>query len=392
MISQVKYDIIILGGGCAGLSLAMQLASYGKSCPSTLILEQRTTYNMDRTWCFWDDGTVPFSSFVSHRWNKISISTKNEIINLDTESVSYSRLAADTFYDTALKNIKENKAITLNLGDHAKEEPSFQNGYWKVDTNKETFIGKIIIDTRSQLMPKRDNAVLWQSFLGYEITCEEPIFDPSRAILMDFLEPNFSRVSFNYVLPFSPYQALIEATVFAPEPLTSDDLTQHANAAIRKFIQQSNYKIDRTEYAVLPMGIRQQDPLVKTNYIRVGLTAGGARNSSGYAFQRIQNWALLCARSIIKHGRAIGHRRDNFIQFRMDQLFLRVIRARPEKAPDLFLSLFKNTNTQSIIRFLSDQASIRDYLCIIRALPPKPFIGQLFRLIRFYSYPRLRKL
>jgi 2-polyprenyl-6-methoxyphenol hydroxylase-like FAD-dependent oxidoreductase len=34
-------DLLIVGGGCAGLSLAMQLTRFDERIPKTLILEQR---------------------------------------------------------------------------------------------------------------------------------------------------------------------------------------------------------------------------------------------------------------------------------------------------------------------------------------------------------------
>ena len=49
----MQVDLIILGGGCAGLSLALNLAKQGSVCPNTLILEKREAYSNDRTWGFW---------------------------------------------------------------------------------------------------------------------------------------------------------------------------------------------------------------------------------------------------------------------------------------------------------------------------------------------------
>jgi lycopene beta-cyclase len=49
----MPYDLIILGGGCAGLSLARRLSELGEDCPQTVILESRSSYTDDRTWCFW---------------------------------------------------------------------------------------------------------------------------------------------------------------------------------------------------------------------------------------------------------------------------------------------------------------------------------------------------
>ena len=61
----------------------------------------------------------------------------------------------------------------------------------------------------------------------------------------------------------------------------------------------------------------------------------------------------------------------------MDHLFLSVLRARPELAPDLFLSLFEKTESERMIRFLSDQGTAADYLNVISALPVVPFLQEL---------------
>ena len=49
-----EFDYIILGGGCAGLSLAYELDVHQKLNDKTLaIVEPRTEYKRDKTWSFW---------------------------------------------------------------------------------------------------------------------------------------------------------------------------------------------------------------------------------------------------------------------------------------------------------------------------------------------------
>ena len=48
------FDYIILGGGCAGLSLAYELEIHKKLKNKTLaIIEPRIEYKRDKTWSFW---------------------------------------------------------------------------------------------------------------------------------------------------------------------------------------------------------------------------------------------------------------------------------------------------------------------------------------------------
>ena len=49
-----EFDYIIIGGGCAGLSLAYELEIKGKLNDKTLaIIEPRKEYKRDKTWSFW---------------------------------------------------------------------------------------------------------------------------------------------------------------------------------------------------------------------------------------------------------------------------------------------------------------------------------------------------
>ena len=48
------FDYIIIGGGCAGLSLAYELDVHDKLRDKTLaIIEPRAQYKRDKTWSFW---------------------------------------------------------------------------------------------------------------------------------------------------------------------------------------------------------------------------------------------------------------------------------------------------------------------------------------------------
>jgi lycopene beta-cyclase len=61
----------------------------------------------------------------------------------------------------------------------------------------------------------------------------------------------------------------------------------------------------------------------------------------------------------------------------MDDLFLRVLRARPELAPELFLLLFRKVDPVRIARFMSDRGRLSDYAAVIAALPSAPFLREL---------------
>ena len=77
----------------------------------------------------------------------------------------------------------------------------------------------------------------------------------------------------------------------------------------------------------------------------------------------------------------VAHQADSILLQWMDTIFLKVMQKQPQLAPKLFLAMFKKVKPSSMVRFLSDEGTIKNYLAIILALPPSPFLKQLFAQI-----------
>ena len=384
-------DLIILGGGCAGLSLAMRLAALGDACPSVIIIEQRSHYQHDRTWCFWHSKSTSMESLVTHKWLKFLVKDGHDSVIVDCSSNPYQMLESSTFYDEALRVTALNNKIKLILNTSIINTPYKVGSDWQVATENETYAAKYIIDTRPDQTPQIGNAVLWQCFLGQEISCEHEAFNQDCVTLMDFSKNTAAdehllaskEIVFTYILPISAKRALVEATVFSETPLNQTQLKPKLEAAIITATQGKAYQIIRSEHGILPMGLKKVVTNQDKTYIKAGLFAGGARPSSGYAFQRIQRWATACALSISNGALPVAHQADSILLQWMDTIFLKVMQKQPQLAPKLFLAMFKKVKPSSMVRFLSDEGTIKNYLAIILALPPSPFLKQLFAQILY---------
>ncbi len=386
---ETESDILILGGGCAGLSLALKLAANRENCPSIVILESRSHYSNDRTWCFWDDGSAHLRELVQHRWPIVTLAHRGRRVSVDCHTMPYAMIPAEKFYAHATAALAKTARITLAMDEPVISEPRKEGGLWRVETRCGSRWAKRLIDTRPQRMPERGAAVLWQSFSGQEIECDTDCFDPGVARLMDFSPSENERIAFLYLLPFSPRRALVEVTVLAPDPLGQEDLAEELAAYIQQQIGGLSHKVLRTEHGVLPMGQAAFDRATDASHVRVGVAAGGARAASGFAFQRIQRWAAGCAAELITGQPPLSHPSDPWITRAMDALFLRVLRAHPEQAPELFLALFALEDPRRIIRFMSDHAVMTDYAAIVLALPPWLFLREIPRVL--WPRPNLRK-
>jgi lycopene beta-cyclase len=377
-----NHDLIIIGAGCAGLSLGTQLALMDKLAPKTLLLEQRKVYKNDRTWCFWGDSNNPFSDLASVRWNTVVVQSGDHSCRLNCTSAPYQLLSAESFYAHAIDLICHNPLVTLQTDVAITKEPEFHDGTWVIETSSGLVRSRCVVDTRPKKPLKQINARLWQSFVGYEIECQHASFDPNTAVLMDFCPANSASVAFKYILPQTTTRGLIEFTTFAKDPFDESELRANLESAIAEYLNNGAFSIVRKESGLIPMGFDTDYAIpngshLYPTYVYAGLTAGAARASTGYAFQRIQRWAIQCADSMAKTGLPTGHVADQLIQRTMDSIFLKVLRSKPELGPMLFMNLFRKVKSKRLIRFLSDRGQLLDYLAVIKALPAAPFLKNI---------------
>ena len=368
------FDLVVLGGGCAGLSLSMALATLGARCPRTLVIESRTEYTNDRTWCYWHNPSTPAPYPVQHRWRTMRVAHAGQSVWLDCGSTPYHMLAAQDFYAAAQGSIDRQPNIELRRSTSVVGEPSLSGGSWSIRTSAGCVTARSVVDTRPPRLPCRDGATLWQSFYGQDIECSASVFDPSSIDLMNFLAPDAHHIPFVYVLPVTPTRALVEVTLFAATPFAARDLSTQLDAAIAQRVGGAPFTTVRREHGILPMGLTETPRSAHDSFVKVGVMAGGARPSTGYAFQRIQRWAEQCAQALVHSGYPVGHQRDPLPLRLMDQIFLDVLRADPIRGGDLFFSLFSRADPARVIRFLSGTAGVADSLAVVAAMPVLPFV------------------
>lgn len=368
-------DLLVLGGGCAGLSLGLRWAERPAS-GRTIILESRGHYTNDRTWCFWRLQPHRFQHLVTHAWSRMTVTSQARGVSFDCARTPYEMIPADRFYSTAQAAIARSSHVTLRLDTTVLAPPRRVGNLWHVETTAGPIVAHQIVDTRPTPVEGTAGPPLWQSFIGDEVECDAPCFDPSTAELMHFDSMRTGDVLFRYVLPSSPHRALIETTVFGPRRLGAADLGAIQADTVKRLCGGAGARVIRTERGVLPMGVTPQ-PAPTQGYVRVGLTSGAARPSTGYAFQRIQSWADACVERIARGAPAIGHAPEPVLRREMDRLFLRVLRSHPERGPELFTRMFGDARADRVIRFLSDAGTIADCAALGRRLPIGLFLREL---------------
>lgn len=372
MTSSRDADVIVLGGGCAGLSLAMHLAR--TSALRVLVLEARKEYVNDRTWCFWGRLHDPAWPMVAHSWRAWRFSTRHRrATQFGRDGLAYRCVPADRFYERAIDTIGASQSVRLLRGitvERVCDGPDVAT----VHTSSGSFRSRWVVDTRPPAGPVGDG--YRQVFVGREVRTEAAVFDTSAVGLMEDMEVDELGFRFTYVLPFSSRHALVEETRFTDCAVTADDLNDRLDRTLET-LGAGGMDIVRVERGSIPMTTALAGDERAGRIVRAGTGGGAVRASTGYAFVRIQRWASACAARLADGADPIGHPPDPAWRATVDRLFLRVIRAQPELAPRAFMAMGEHVPASTLMRFLSDDCRPSDFARVAGVLPKMPFLREL---------------
>ncbi len=352
-----EFDYVILGGGCAGLSLAYELEINGKIKNKKLaIVEIRDEYKRDRTWSFWKVFDHNFDDCVIKSWNNFSINSKSGSHEVLNKEYPYQTIDSGLFYKKILNQLKQNKNI------------EFFKNIDQLNSDNSIIFNSI---------PAKVNyeSKLWQHFKGVEIETAENIFDDEIFNLMDFDCDQRDEVHFFYTLPFAKNKALIETTWLSK---IDDNSLKDYDMQLEKYIKETlkikNYKINFHEQGAIPLFFPSNQ--IEKNKINIGSNGGMTRLSTGYTFLNIQDHSKYIANNIENIKNIRPYNIGKKYEF-LDNIFLNVLKKHPDKMPKIFLNMFK-APSKTVIKFLSNKSNIFEDLAIILKMPKWIFIKNIF--------------
>ena len=352
------FDYIIIGGGCAGLSLAYELEIHKKLKNKTLaIIEPRKEYKRDKTWSFWKVTPHNFDDCVKKNWTSFSINIADKSNHLECNSYPYQSVDSGLFYEKINNKLRENENII------------FFNDLKEINSEN-----SFIFNSVPTL--KKNHLNLWQHFCGVEIETESDYFDDGIFNLMDFDCEQRESVHFFYTLPYSKNKALVETTWLSKMVDNSQkDYDEQIKNYIEKNLNLKNYKITYKEEGSIPLFY----PLNKKerNKINIGTAGGMTRLSTGYTFLNIQEHSKYIRENFENITNINKFEIAKKYQF-LDEIFLRVLEKHPEKMPEIFFKMFE-ASPNTVIKFLSNKSNFFDDLSIILKMPKSIFIKALFK-------------
>lgn len=382
------YDLAILGGGCAGLSLARKLAQNGYS-GRIVIIEPRNTYDHDRTWCFWAERDHALSDLVSKHWHAWRISSAERSVEHVGSHLAYQQIRSGDFYGASLRTLSGAPNISLRCGlaAHALNEGS---NTVEIETNEGLINAEFVIDTRPR-KSELESATVWQIFSGGDVETETACFDPSSAALMNNMTSDAAGLKFTYMLPMTPHRALVQTTRFSLSKRSPQSMDHEFEADLRSLVK-GGVTLKRWERGCLPMGQHPEPPNPSKRIVRAGQAAGALRASSGYGFLRIQDWAQSLAAQIVTGESPMQHSHGSPLERQMDAIFLAALKQSPHQAADWFVRIAKHTTGDEFGRFMSQVPSMHLWLKIISALPKAPFLRSLISRTEQYGQSKTKAL
>lgn len=359
-------DIAIWGAGCAGLSLARALAPHlasGKIGASATIHGALTpAIDNSHIWGFWQTDWLAEAAQLSRKsWQYWQIITPFGRVTQHSQHFAYHGLESAVWLKDCLKQAEGQLAFKQEA-----PEPGDSDGDGQGQGQG------LILDSRTPDVP--ENSLL-QHFKGWEIKTDKAVFDANTLTLMDFRCDQSRGIHFIYLLPFSENTALVESTLFSEQTEDSAFYEQAIQTYLKDIYQIDDFKILRQEAGCIPMNfLSPRDPSLRA----IGANGGCVRASSGYAFAFIQKQVQQIARDLEKGQKItkipVPHRTaDRWL----DRVFLAVLKAHPEAAPDIFLRMAKALSGDELAKFMSGLADLSIYAKLILAMPKQMFIAQI---------------
>ena len=388
-------DIVVVGAGASGLSLAWRLVSGthpAGEAPSVLLVEPPPgpVRSPARTWCFWEEGPGEFDDLVTASWNRLSVTGGDGRTTSGAGGLTYKMIGSGHFtraLDARLATWRGVGRVTGTVS--AVHDVPGGAEVAGVDAGGRPFRlrSRWVFDSRPPLRLPPARTTLLQHFRGWFLRTEQHCFDASVAQLMDFRTQQPLRgLAFVYLMPLAEDEALVEYTVFSSSVLTAEAY----ETALRRYIEDTRrlgrYTVTATEQGVIPMTDGVFPRRTGRSVFRIGAAAGATRPSTGYTFTALQRQTAAVAASHRAGLTPLPPDPHSWRHRTMDAVLLRALATGRVDGAAFFTGLFRRNSTSRVLRFLEGRSTPADdwtiglrtpVLPMVRSLGELPFLPRL---------------
>lgn len=380
--ARIATDVVIVGGGAAGLSLAHALTAPGAARPVPVALVDTSRPSLrpaERTWCFWHEGPGDFDDAQVACWRRLRVRGRDgEVVEGELGSLRYRMLRSDAFEAlvgsrlAALPHVRlvEATAETVrNVAGGAEALCVTARG------DRITVRGRYLFDSRPARSLPPARSTLLQHFRGWFVRTSAPAFDEEVVELMDFRVPQPARgLAFGYVLPLGPRDALVEYTQFSRTPLSQPEY----EAALRQYtldiLRLGPFEVRSVEAGVIPMTDARFARRIGPAVYRIGAVGGATRPATGYTFSAVQRQSKAVAAALRDGKEARLPAPHGRRALAMDAVMLRALDSGRVNGPDFFTRLFRRVPAERVLRFLDGRSALWEDVLLGFATPVGPML------------------
>lgn len=374
------FDYIIIGGGLAGLQLALQMGTdrFFEQRSIAIIDPDPKTTN-DKTWCFWEKGESHWDKLITKKWDSGLFFSSEERLHLELDPYSYKMLRSLDFYKHVRSRLSENSFIHFIQDEITEIDKAATVAYGAADSYSTLHI----FDSRvpSDYLEEPGTTTIFQHFKGWVVETSSPVFDPSEFTMMDYRLKFKDSTSFTYVLPLTKTKALVEFTFFTPF-LTEDAIyDEYLEKYLREVIKIKDYKVTETEKGIIPMTDYDFHKHSSSKITKIGTAGSWVKGSTGYSFKHTEKKVAQIIENI-KKGKGPEEDLINKRFRKYDAIFLDVLNRNNHLGERIFTKFYKKNSPVEIFKYLDEETTIKEELKIMFSLFHPQFLASFFRNIK----------
>ena len=355
------------------MSLAYRIRSEQKYNKYSLLILDKSAKNInDRTWCFWSNKAGIFEDIVHHSWSTLDYKTTDFVKEMNITPYSYKMIRGLDFYKYVFQFLDTQPNTFFSQETILEISESDTKGY--VKTTESEFEGSYIFQSYPEKLDTINDHFVWQHFKGWVIKSPSPIFNPSRAIFMDFRINQEDDTRFFYVLPTSQTEALVELAIFSDKIPASNYYDSYLSRYLTKQIGINNWEVLHEEVGAIPMTAYDFQKTPTNRIVKIGTHGGAVKASSGYAFTRIQKQIDMIM-SQLDSRKFKFPKKTRYDLY--DNILLNAILTGKTSGKEVFDGLFKKLSAQTIFKFLDGEGSFLTDLKVFTGPPTLPFVKAL---------------
>ncbi|MEU3097121.1 lycopene cyclase family protein [Streptomyces sp. NPDC006967] len=371
-------DVVVIGGGAAGLSLAHRLTETGAATVTVVEPPDGPLRPPERTWCYWDREDGDLDQVVSASWSRLRVhGADGRQVVVDPAPFTYRMVRSTPFEQHVHRLLARSPGSRLlrATADTVRDVPGGAEVRCTLPTGGLlTLRARRVFDSRPlpALPPARTRML--QHFRGWFVRTGAERFDPAVADLMDFRVPQPAHgLAFGYVLPLAPGRALVEYTEFSRAPLTTGAYESALGRYCQDVLGLGALTVERTEQGVIPMTDARFPRRSGTAVFRIGTAGGATRPATGYTFAAVQRQSRAIA-AALREGHGTVPAPHGRRALAMDAVLLRALDTGRISGPDFFTDLFRRIPAERLLRFLDGATTPGEEWGIGLRTPVRPML------------------